>query len=308
MLKPGMVVAGLALLLAGYVFGVASHALAPWLAICLAPVALGIGLVVLFACVGYAAMAALYLSDLLTRSQLAFLRRYGIQTQAVILTAEKYDGPGEHPGDPCFRGCYRFIDEQGRSHTFSFRGECYDPYDLAYTKVSIHEYYQPEATRQVYYLSRWPSFHYLCGPLSGTPVQHIYLLDSLTLHFKDTGLDEVRPALDRLAEREGDAWIYPSASNVQMRIEEGDEWLDGYDDDEIDQILQALGNMPASSVVIDLHLAQGSTARENAGRLATALLSQFEGVVEDLDTRCWTLAELQKDAAQERQEFMHWKA
>jgi len=301
MRKPVLIIVGLLLLLAGYAVGVVSLAHGPWLLICLAPAALGLGLMVFLVF----SIGAMFLSDFFTRSKLAFLRRYGIQTQAVILAAQLYEGPGEHRGDPCFKGQYRFTDQGGHVHTFAFRGDCYDPYDLAYANISIHGYYQPGATRQLYYLRWLPFIYYVCGPFSGEPV-HTQLVDSIALYFKNTARETIRTALDQLADKQNDAWLYPGASNAHLRIEEGEDLLPEYEDDEVDRVYQALGTLPASSIVIELHLSEGRAARESAIALAVALLTRFEGVVDDLHFRCWTLADLQEDVEKTRPKFLYW--
>lgn len=120
-LKPAAVVAGLTLLLAGYVAGVVYEIITKRLAICLSPFAFLAAIVVLATIGAYVVLVVTSLSDLMSRMKVSFLRKHGIETQAVIIQSELHYGPGLHDGDPCFKGQYHFMDQRGRKHAFKFR-------------------------------------------------------------------------------------------------------------------------------------------------------------------------------------------
>jgi hypothetical protein len=163
-------VAGLTLLLAGYGAGLAYGVIPQRVALCVSPVAFVIAIVVVIALGAYLVLLTTILLDLMARMKVSFLHKYGLKTQAVIIQSELYHGPGLHAGDPCFKGQYTFRDQRGRTYTFEFRRECYDPYDIASRGIAVDDYYRNGAKRQVTYLGWLPAIHYLHPPHISIPL------------------------------------------------------------------------------------------------------------------------------------------
>lgn len=170
MVKPAAIVAGLTILLAGYIAGIIYKIMPTWLALCLSPFALMIAIAVLIALGAYTFLIIAIVSDRIVGGKISFLNRYGTETQAEILQVEHYTGPGLHSGDPCYRGRYTFTDQKGRTHTFGFKGECYDPYDIASLGISLDTHYKSGAKRRITYLSWFPAFHHLHPPNIAAPI------------------------------------------------------------------------------------------------------------------------------------------
>lgn len=169
-LKPAAIVVGLTILLAGYIAVIVYKIMPTWLVFCLAPLAFVAAIAVLIMLGAYTFLSIAIFSDRIAEIKKAFLQKYGIETQAEIIQSEQYTGPGLHPGDPCFKGQYTFSDQKGRKYTYKFKGECYDPYDIASLGISLDDHYQSGAKRKITYLRRFPAFHHLHRPNMAAPV------------------------------------------------------------------------------------------------------------------------------------------
>lgn len=159
-----LLTAGPIIFLAGYAVAIIYELIPRWLFITLAPFVILSAILALVMLGGYAILLVESMSDFLRRNKEKFLLKYGVETQAVLIEAELYHGPGLHKADPCYRGVYRFTDLRGREHSFGFSRECYDPYDLNSLEKSIEEYYKQGAERRVLYWRWFPFVHCLYGP------------------------------------------------------------------------------------------------------------------------------------------------
>jgi len=162
--KPAVAIAALSILVGGYAFAIACKLIPNWLVVVLAPFAVISAIIVTFLLGGYVVLLAAFVSDYFVDLKEKFLLKYGAETQAVIAKVERYYGPGLHAGDPCFRGNYCFTDHRGIEHSHKFSRECYDPYDLNLSGISIGDYYQEGRTRRLIYWKWFPAIHHLYGP------------------------------------------------------------------------------------------------------------------------------------------------
>jgi hypothetical protein len=164
MRKPAFVIAGLAILLVGYITAVSYELIPFWLIICLSPFTFVIAVIVFVALGLYTILLVTFAAGFAVRVKEMFLLKYGTETQASIVKSELYHGPGLHMYDPCFKGQFSFIDQQGRRYSYKFSRECYDSYDLASSGISINDYYQRGIKRRLIYWKWIPSIHHLYGP------------------------------------------------------------------------------------------------------------------------------------------------
>jgi hypothetical protein len=73
-----------------------------------------------------------------------------------------------------------------------------------------------------------------------------------------------------------------------------DDLINEYEDGEVDRLVAALGCLPSSTLCIELRRSCGGRACDVAEELSVLFLEQFPGVVDDLYSECWTLAEIQR--------------
>lgn len=150
-------VAGLSVVLVGYIIAVLNHAIPPWLTICLVPFALLAALIIFLMVMANPG-----------NGKETLLRESGIETEGTIIKAELYSGDGLNPGDPCYKGQFEFYDRQNQRHIYSFYGYCYDPYDLLAGNSSLEfpleQYFREGSKGKVVYLEHDASVHIFYGP------------------------------------------------------------------------------------------------------------------------------------------------
>jgi hypothetical protein len=131
------------------------------------------------------------------------------------------------------------------------------------------------------------------------------MAESIAVHFKSTKWDELKRSLDSIGlPIEPERWQYPRHGEPCVGIYPYDDLLNEYEDEDIDRLLRFLGDFPSSIVCIELRRSQGNRACDCATEVAIVLLKQFEGIVDDLLSTCWTLEEIAKGVKKDTGKFL----
>ena len=132
---------------------------------------------------------------------------------------------------------------------------------------------------------------------------------AINIYFRNATYDELRQVLDEVAVRtyfpwdEPDTWAYPNATEFYNVVVFYDDLLNGFEDEDIDALIAALGDFPSSIVTIEYKASQGYKTCESAAKLALLLLTKFDGVVDDLHDEYWTLNEITQKARKAHGDF-----
>ncbi len=131
------------------------------------------------------------------------------------------------------------------------------------------------------------------------------MAESIAVYFEGAKWDELRQLLDSVAlEVESDRWQYPKQGEPCVWIYPYDDLLDEYENEDIDRLFRFLGDFPTAMLCIELRRSQGNRACDGATELFVRLLKQFDGVVDDLLSACWTLGDITTGATKDMGKFL----
>jgi hypothetical protein len=122
------------------------------------------------------------------------------------------------------------------------------------------------------------------------------MAEVVLVHFKTADWTSLRPVLDTMADWSDQSqwWMCPSESDCCALLYEYDDMLNELEDAVVDELVQALGDLPNSSLGIQLGRSVQARACDIATDVSVRLLEQFEGIADDTDGGYWTLQELQQ--------------
>jgi len=132
------------------------------------------------------------------------------------------------------------------------------------------------------------------------------MAESIAVHFREANWDELRPALDRIAEHLGDhnQWNYPRQELPHVFLYPYDDWVNELEDDEVDKLIACLGDFPSATLCIELRRSMGSKACDSAAYLAELLLETYAGVVDDACGGWWALEDIRHQNTQPGERFL----
>lgn len=140
------------------------------------------------------------------------------------------------------------------------------------------------------------------------------MAESISIHFKTATWDELRPFVNSIAfwYAETSVWFYPKISedeeafnedNIEVRLYDHDSIINEYEDEEIDKLVEALGDFPSSTLTIELRRSKGKQACDAAADVTAQVLQHFEGVVDD-GFEIWTPTEIEQGIEKEYGGFL----
>ena len=133
------------------------------------------------------------------------------------------------------------------------------------------------------------------------------LAESIAIHFKDAAWDAVTEFLNHIAERGAPRlWFYPGKDNYVITLYEYDDLLEEYENNEVEKLLDTLGDFPTATLCLELRRSQGDKAVNGATALCCQLLNKFDGIVDDLapESELWTLDQICSSEQTTRKNFL----
>lgn len=123
------------------------------------------------------------------------------------------------------------------------------------------------------------------------------MAESMTAHFTTATYGEVSRWLDYRAAGSDGHWAFPASDYLVLVYEYADHRSE-FEPEELERLCKLLGGFPASGLCLELRRSKGRSAHDAAAALATDLLREFPGAVQDINGEVyWSLADLEAGAA-----------
>jgi hypothetical protein len=128
--------------------------------------------------------------------------------------------------------------------------------------------------------------------------------ESIIVHFASANWSDIACQLDRLAARSsrdyggGACWQAPNSGDYMVLLYEYADHVAEFEADQLRRLHELLGGPPSSAACLELRRSSGRAAYDVATALATELLREFAGLVQDIGgDEYWSLADLESGVA-----------
>ncbi|MFO0863409.1 MAG: hypothetical protein U0744_01885 [Gemmataceae bacterium] len=126
----------------------------------------------------------------------------------------------------------------------------------------------------------------------------------MILHFNQAKWPDIVQRLDQIARNSNGLdcvsiyWHFPNTEGYLVSIYEYADHFNEMEPEEFDRLIGELGGPPSCAICLELRRSKGRAAHDAAARIATMLLTEFDGIAQDITcTKYWRLSDLTAGAA-----------
>jgi hypothetical protein len=128
---------------------------------------------------------------------------------------------------------------------------------------------------------------------------------SIAIHFKTAQWDKIATYVSQFAKGNNSDWIYPQrTSEFTLALSKNDSAINVLEDDEIDRLVEILGDLPSATLCLKLRRFKQNIACEHATDICQKILQQFESVVDEGNNKLWTLDDIESEIEKNTGKFL----